>query len=319
MRWARPRLVVSRCLGFAACRYDGKQLSSDWLERLAPFVDFESVCPEEAIGLGTPRDPIRVVVEGGERRLIQASTDRDLTRDMRNYARGFFGALGDVDGFVLKNKSPSCALSDTKIYASREPQAPIARGPGLFAEELRTHFATTPAVDEGQLTGFAPREAFLSAIFALAELRHIVETGGARELIDFHASLKLLGLAFEQTIIRRLGRLVADNAQAFGQDSAARTRIGAEYHAGIRELFAGRPKPGGYVDAMQHALGHVSPKITSTERQHLVQSIAEYRAGHVSLSTPLGLLRSLALRFETEWLLGQRLFSAYPRELLSAT
>ena len=316
MSWARPKLVVSRCLGFAACRYDGRQLRSSWLERLAPFVEFSTVCPEEAIGLGTPRDPIRIVVENGERRLIQVATNRDLTADMESYSRDYLEALETPDGFVLKNKSPSCAFSDTKIYASREPSAAIGRGPGLFANAVRTRHPTLPMLDEGQLEGFAPREAFLSGIFALAELRQILEKGGARELIEFHATLKLLGLAFSPEDIRQLGRLVATGAKSFERTKADREKVSRAYLEGVRKVFARRPKPGGYVDAMQHALGHVSDRIKADERHHALQSIEEFRTGRISLSAPLGLLRSLALRFEISWLEGQRLFEPYPRQLL---
>ena len=51
----RPTLLVSRCLGFAACRYDGAQLSSKVVELLQGHVDFVDVCPEMEAGLTVVR------------------------------------------------------------------------------------------------------------------------------------------------------------------------------------------------------------------------------------------------------------------------
>jgi uncharacterized protein YbbK (DUF523 family) len=56
----KPLLVVSRCLGFEACRYDGSGISERFVAKLAPFVQFMPVCPEAEIGLETPRLPVRL-------------------------------------------------------------------------------------------------------------------------------------------------------------------------------------------------------------------------------------------------------------------
>jgi len=63
-KFAKPRVVVSKCLGFAPCRYNGEIVSDDSVSRLAEDVSFLPVCPEMEIGLGCPRDPIRIVVSG---------------------------------------------------------------------------------------------------------------------------------------------------------------------------------------------------------------------------------------------------------------
>jgi uncharacterized protein YbbK (DUF523 family) len=57
----RPVVVVSKCLGFAACRYNGQKIFDAFVDKLGRFVDYVLVCPEMEIGLGVPRDPIRVI------------------------------------------------------------------------------------------------------------------------------------------------------------------------------------------------------------------------------------------------------------------
>lgn len=63
--FARPRVVVSKCLEFDACRYNGDVIYNDVIKKLMDYVDFVPVCPEVEIGLGTPRETIRIVKKGG--------------------------------------------------------------------------------------------------------------------------------------------------------------------------------------------------------------------------------------------------------------
>lgn len=44
--FATPIVVVSECLGFAPCRYNGDQLEDETVRKLVPFVRFIPVCPE---------------------------------------------------------------------------------------------------------------------------------------------------------------------------------------------------------------------------------------------------------------------------------
>jgi uncharacterized protein YbbK (DUF523 family) len=55
-KFPKPNVVISKCLGFAKCRYDGKIVFDTIVRRLKPFVNFIPVCPETEIGLGIPRD-----------------------------------------------------------------------------------------------------------------------------------------------------------------------------------------------------------------------------------------------------------------------
>ena len=59
--FARPRVVISRCIDFDSCRYNGQVIRASLREELEPHVDFVPICPELEIGLGVPRDPIRLV------------------------------------------------------------------------------------------------------------------------------------------------------------------------------------------------------------------------------------------------------------------
>ena len=61
-RGDRIRVGISSCLLGAAVRYDGGHKRDAWITgTLARHFEFVPVCPEVAIGLGTPRPPIRLV------------------------------------------------------------------------------------------------------------------------------------------------------------------------------------------------------------------------------------------------------------------
>jgi len=57
----KPVVVISKCLGFEHCRYDGEMIDAPFVDKLKAHVLFFPVCPEVEIGLGVPRKPIRIV------------------------------------------------------------------------------------------------------------------------------------------------------------------------------------------------------------------------------------------------------------------
>lgn len=107
-----------------------------------------TVCPEADAGLGVPRDPINLVTVGDDVRAVQAGTGRDVTDELRRYARKTLSGLGRVDAFILKARSPSCGLS-TKLLDSTGGVVGFASG--VFAEEARRRYPCAVFLDEEQL------------------------------------------------------------------------------------------------------------------------------------------------------------------------
>lgn len=175
---SRPRVVVSQCLGFAAVRYDGQALRSRFVEALRDHVEFVQVCPEVGIGLGVPRDPIRIEVTAGGRaraagelRLVQPSTSRDLTDKMHAFAETFLEEVRPVDGFILKSRSPSCGITDAKRFEAGAEDTLDGRGPGLFARAVLERFPHAAVEDEERLADETVRRRFLEHVHAAARLR----------------------------------------------------------------------------------------------------------------------------------------------------
>ena len=72
---------VSACLLGRQVRYDGGHKRDPFLtDTLGPFVEWIPVCPEVEIGLGVPRDTIRLVGEAAAPRLVVDKTARTSPR-----------------------------------------------------------------------------------------------------------------------------------------------------------------------------------------------------------------------------------------------
>jgi len=136
---SKPRIVVSRCLGSDVCRYDGEAITFDFVRALEPHVRLVKLCPEVEIGLGTPRPPIQIEIRDGERRLIQPSTGLDLTDRMIAWRETTLDSLAQPDGFILKSRSPTCGIADTKVFSAGGERR-LGRGPGMFAEAVLARF-----------------------------------------------------------------------------------------------------------------------------------------------------------------------------------
>lgn len=309
----RPRIVVSKCLGFAPCRWNGVTVPDEWVARMAAHVDFVPVCPEVEIGLGVPRDPMRVVSVGGELRLVQPATGRDVTAEMARFSRGFVDTLGDVDGFILKSRSPSCGIKDVKVYAAADASAISGKGAGFFAAAVLERFGDLPVKDEGRLTNFAIGEHFVMRVFALARLRETLQSGAMRDLVAFHTRHKLLLMAYNQTALRTLGRIVAN------PDRRPFASVATDYQAHFRKAFLRPPRVGALINVLMHAFGYFSEHLSAREKAFFLDTLERYRARKVPFSAPAAVLRSWIARFEKDYLAEQVLFALYPEALAEVT
>jgi len=78
---------------------------------------------------------------------------------MNAFAERFLDSLDAVDGFILKSRSPSCAIRDHE------------GGPGLFAARVLDRFPGVPIEDEVRLGDERLRRSFLQRTFIRAASR----------------------------------------------------------------------------------------------------------------------------------------------------
>jgi uncharacterized protein YbgA (DUF1722 family)/uncharacterized protein YbbK (DUF523 family) len=306
----KPVIVVSKCLGFERCRWNGEVLPDKFVEKLKPFVEYKPVCAEVEIGLGVPRDPIRVVSDNGELRLVQPATGREVSAEMRSFAEGFMNSLGAVDGFILKSRSPSCGVKDVRVYPSAGKSASIATSAGFFGAAALAHFPDLPIEDEGRLSNYRLREHFLTSIFMLARFRAVKTSGALGQLVRFQAENKYLLLSYHQQEMRALGRIVAN------LEKKPLPEVFAAYEQHLRAALAHPPRCGAAINVLMHGMGYFSEELSGAEKSYFLESLEQYRAGKLPLSAPIAILKGHGVRFSEEYLMQQTFFRPYPEALV---
>jgi uncharacterized protein YbbK (DUF523 family) len=171
----RLTLGISSCLHGAEVRYDGGHKRDELLlGTFGRYARWVLVCPEAELGLGVPRPIVRLEGSRTEPRLVQIDSRRDITDDMRAWARVRVGRLAadDLDGFILKKNSPSCGLFGVKVFDDAGVQSGVSRG--IFADELVKAFPLLPVEEEGRLHDPAICENFIETVFAYHRLKKTV-------------------------------------------------------------------------------------------------------------------------------------------------
>ena len=152
----RLKIAVSACLLGQAVRYDGKSKPDAFIiEQLAKSAQLIPVCPEVAIGLGTPRPKIEVVQTAAGVRVLGVHDRRiDVTASLAGYAATFLRENPDLAGMVLKSRSPSCGVGDTPLFDTEHREIGLAGG--LFATTIIALRPSLPVISEKALPGHAP-------------------------------------------------------------------------------------------------------------------------------------------------------------------
>lgn len=308
--YPKPRVVISKCIEFDHCRYNAQIISSEQVKELKDFIDFHPICPEFEIGLGIPRDPIRIIQEKSQKRLYQPATSRDVTDDMNAFSKNFLSSLSEVDGFILKTRSPSCGIKEVKVYPQGEKVAPIDKGPGFFGGQVLQCFPHLPIEDEGRLRNPTIREHFLRTIFTFSRFRKIKKEPSLKELINFHSQHKFMLMAYDQHSLQQMGQIVAH------QEKQEIDVLLQNYEKKLYQVFQKAPRCTANINVLMHAYGYFKGKVTQKEREYFLSLLEGYRNGKLSLATVTGILTSWIIRFDEAYLQDQYFFTPYPKELV---
>ncbi len=284
-------------------------IPNSFIERLKPYVDFINRCPEVEIGLGVPRDPIRIIRKDGEDRLIQPSTENDYTEEMRSFSQNYLEKLDDLDGFILKADSPSCGPKNVRIYPKKENTAPIAKENGFFARHVMDRYSHLAVEDEKRLNNAAIRNHFLTKIFTFASFRDVKGSRKMKDLIDFHSKNKFLLKAYNQKEMRAMGRIVADMEDNSLED------ILDNYEKHLWDALDKGPNYKSIINVLENCLGFFSDELNSKEKRLFLNTVEMYREGRSSLKECLAIIKSWIARFDQEYLKEQTFFDPYPEEL----
>jgi uncharacterized protein YbgA (DUF1722 family)/uncharacterized protein YbbK (DUF523 family) len=309
----RPSLGVSSCLLGQQVRFDGGHKHDRWVtDVLGQYVDFVPVCPEVEIGMGTPRETIRLERASGTVRLVAPGSGTDHTTAMQTYAEKRSTALARMRlcGYILKKDSPSCGMERVRVYD--RSGVPARDGRGLFADALLRRLPALPVEEEGRLNDPRLRENFVTRIFAHQRWLHLERQGMTRaRLFQFHEQHKYMMMARNQAGMRRIGNLLGSAGRR--SDIA---RLAQEYLEGFTATMQRVPTTKNHTNVLQHMSGYFSKELDASDRAELVNTIHAYRMGQLPLVVPVTLIRHYVRKLHVKYLVDQVYLNPHPAELM---
>jgi uncharacterized protein YbgA (DUF1722 family)/uncharacterized protein YbbK (DUF523 family) len=312
-----PTVFISACIEFESCRYDGEKISDEYIQRLIPFVKVIRTCPELAIGMGAPRDAVRLVQRKGESlKLLSTNKGNDFTEPMQEYTSKYTDSLLDkeIDGFIMKAKSPTCGVNSVKIYQNiGKAHVVSAKNPGLFGGKIREKFPNTPIETERRLSNFNIRNRFLTEIFTLAEYRKIKKISKMKDLVRFHSLNKYLFMTYNQVTLRELGNTVANHGKLPVEE------VYEIYEVTLRKLLSSEPTKKKRINVLEHIYGYFKDDISKEEKDYYFEVQNEYLDNRVPYSSVLTVLKGWTIRFGQSYLVDQTIFAPYPKDLIMVT
>ncbi len=307
------RLGISTCLLGENVRFDGGHKQDLFLiKTLGRYVEWVPVCPEVEIGLGTPRESLRLVGDAEAPRLVAPKSGSDHTKTMRTWAQRRLEDLAalNLHGYVLKKDSPSCGLFRVRVYG--EKGMPARTGQGIFARELVIRLPLLPVEEEGRLHDMRLRENFIERIFAYYRWSRMVDNEATPAgLVRFHTSHKMTVMAHSPRHLQEMGRLVAQAG------SRSWEKVVTQYGQLLMEALSVLGTAKKHASVLHHLMGYVKKVLNSADKTEVLGLIEDYRRGLVPLVVPLTLLQHHFRRHSVpDWVHQQVYLNPYPKELM---
>ena len=283
----KPKLGISACLMGAEVRFNGGHKESHLCTRaLSQYFDFVQACPEVAIGMGIPREPIRLVGDAeNPRALGTVNRELDVTEALADYGTQMAEELGDLCGYIFMQKSPSCGLERVKVY--RENGAPVdGGGTGIYAKAFCERHPNLPVEEDGRLNDAVLRENFVTRVFAYSAWQQLLKEGVTRRaLTEFHSRYKYQLMANDPVQYKALGKMLGSMGRSDPKD------IAPQYFSDLMTALKKCATRRTHTNVLQHLAGYLKQTIGAEDEQEIQQLIGQYHQGIVPLIVPLTLLK----------------------------
>jgi uncharacterized protein YbgA (DUF1722 family)/uncharacterized protein YbbK (DUF523 family) len=306
------RIGVSRCLLGEDVRYDGGHKRDRFLtDVLGHYVEWVPICPEIEAGLGTPREPMRLIGDPQHPRLVTIESGIDHTDALGTMTTNRIEKLKrlDLSGYVFKKGSPSCGMERVRLY--NKHGMPSLKGVGLFAQAFMKQFPLTPVEEEGRLCDPTLRENFIERVFCYRRWQDLIQRGATKQaLVQFHTIHKYLLMAHYPQQYEVLGRLIGQAHQYRPKELAHR------YGELFMSTLAVKTTVRKHVNVLQHIIGHFKDWLSANEKSELQSVVDEYHRGPSPLVVPLTLIKHYVQIFDVSYIRDQVYLNPYPKELM---
>ncbi len=303
------RVGISACLLGQPVRFDGGHKQSQYCqEDLTPFFEFLPLCPEMAIGMGSPRKSIRLVQKDDQILVRSKDGSLDVTQALTDYSTDKVETLADLGGYLFCAKSPTCGMERVTLYRGDTDYAE-KDGVGVFAKALMQRYPNLPVEETGRLHDMAIRDNFFTRVFAYRDWHQWIAGGlSAARLTDFHARYKYLLMAHDPVGYRALGPLLAnpgDNLEA----------VAAHYFSGFMQVLKHHASRKNNTNVMQHIQGYFKQQLSASAKAELTETIEKYRIGLLPFLVPLTLINHHLRMHKVDYISKQIYLNPHPEAL----
>lgn len=302
---------ISACLLGQKVRFDGGHKQSRYcLNVLSECFQFMPFCPEVAIGLPTPREPIRLVGDADSPRVVGTKNPAlDVTDDLKSYADQVTRDNQQLCGYILMKGSPSCGMERVKVY--HENGMPNVSGSGAYAAQLMKNNPALPVEEEGRLHDPILRENFITRVFVYHEWQEtVMKDPSLHKVIQFHSRHKYQLMAHCYEGYKALGQYLAQDAA-----SEPLEQMLNHYITGLMDHLTRRATRKTHTNTLMHIMGYMKRDLDSETKKDLLQAIDDYRTNKVNLTVPLALLKHYLKRHGSDYIKSQAYLDPYPYEL----
>ena len=302
----KPKIVVSECLYGTKCRYDGQGYNDKVIQSLKDYVDIQTVCPELAIGLSIPREPIRIEMnkENEEYRLVDYNSKNDYTNQMTEFSEEFINGLDDIDGFILKSRSPTCGLKDAKVYYRGNKCSIRSNENGFFLQKIIDKYDYLPIENEGRLKNYNIRDNFFTRIFFINNLKN------NKNIIEFHKNNLLLLKSYDEESTNEVSDILNENRM---EDQVH------QYKEKVLNIVSNQRKKENKLSIIIKVFEKYKNMLNEEEINMFNGLIESYENQRIPFSTLEVVIKMYATRFKDKDILNQTFFYPYPENLINIT
>ena len=302
----KPKIVVSECLYGTKCRYDGQGYNDKVIQSLKDYVDIQTVCPELAIGLSIPREPIRIEMnkENEEYRLIDYNSKNDYTNQMTEFSEEFINGLDDIDGFILKSRSPTCGLKDAKVYYRGNKCSIRSNENCFFSQKIIDKYDYLPIENEGRLKNYNIRDNFFTRIFFINNLKN------NKNIIEFHKNNLLLLKSYDEESTNEVSDILNENRM---EDQVH------QYKEKVLNIVSNQRKKENKLSIIIKVFEKYKNMLNEEEINMFNGLIESYENQRIPFSTLEVVIKMYATRFKDKDILNQTFFYPYPENLINIT
>lgn len=302
----KPKIVVSECLYGTKCRYDSQGYNDKVIQSLKDYVDIQTVCPELAIGLSIPREPIRIEMnkENEEYRLIDYNSKNDYTNQMTEFSEEFINGLDDIDGFILQSRSPTCGLKDAKVYYRGNKCSIRSNENGFFSQKIIDKYDYLPIENEGRLKNYNIRDNFFTRIFFINNLKN------NKNIIEFHKNNLLLLKSYDEESTNEVSDILNENRM---EDQVH------QYKEKVLNIVSNQRKKENKLSIIIKVFEKYKNMLNEEEINMFNGLIESYENQRIPFSTLEVVIKMYATRFKDKDILNQTFFYPYPENLINIT